>query len=225
MIKQRAWWWPYVGAVIGGVAGFAIAMSLAGRDVNKLGDWNHGAAQFIGMAGAIGVFAGYLIVRQISGRKRVARDGFTLAYRPITPTAEGYRENRLPTVADVIAGLAKAGFEPRAEACDDFGERSGSIDDKTALPGTNVAISDRKVRGWIRIALAPGNLDQPRALGLIEIWSERGSSAEELALFTLRVLDRLVPNLTATRESSVVGLDPIPMLTAGLAERPMQRTR
>jgi len=225
MTKQRAWWWPFVGAVIGGVAGIAIGMALAGDDVNRVGDWRNGAARFVGMTGAIGLFAGYAIAQQLARGKRVNRDGFTLAYRPIAPTAEGYRENKLVTVGDVLAGLAKAGFEPRAEACDQFGERKGSIDDTTVLPGANVAISDPRVRGWIRVALAPSNEDQPRSLGLVEIWSERGGSAEELGLFTLRVLDGLVVELTATRESSALGLDPIPLLTAGLAERPIRRAR
>lgn len=223
-MTQRARWWPWVGAAVGGGIGLAIGLALAGDDVNKLGDWRNGAARFIGMAGAIGLFAGYVIVQQITRGKHVTRDGFTLSYRPIAPTAEGYREMKVATVADLIAGLVKVGYEPHTEACDDFGVRSGSIDDKTALPGANVAITDPGVRGWIRVALAPANENQTRALGLIEMWSEGGDSVEELALFTMRTLDALVGELAAARESSRLSADPIPLLTAGLGERPVHRT-
>ena len=212
-----------VGAAIGGAIGIAIGVALAGDDMNRLGDWRNGAARFVGAAGAIGLFAGYVIVKQIVGGKHVTRDGFTLTYRPIAPTADGYRDMKIATVADLIAGLAKAGFEPRAEACDEYGVRAGSIDDKTALPGANVAIMDPKVRGWIRIALAPVIEAQKRALGLVEIWSEGGDSAEELALFTLRTLGGLVEGLEAVRESSRLSPDAVALVTAGLAERPVHR--
>jgi hypothetical protein len=62
------------------------------------------------------------------------------------------------------------------------------------------------------------DLLQSRALG--RIWSEKGDSAEELALFTLKVLDGLVGDLTAARESSRLSQDPASLLTAGLGERP-----
>jgi hypothetical protein len=57
-------------------------------------------------------------------------------------------------------------------------------------------------------------------MGLVETWSEKGESAEELALFTLKVLDGLVDELTASRETSRLGEDPVSLLTAGLGERP-----
>jgi hypothetical protein len=47
---------------------------------------------------------------------------------------------------------------------------------------------------------------------------------EELALFTMRTLDALVGELAAARESSRLSADPIPLLTAGLGERPVHRT-
>jgi hypothetical protein len=176
------------------------------------------------MCGAIGMLAGYVIVSRLTRGERFTRDGFTLSYRPLAPTAAGYRENTELVVADVIAGLTKVGYRPSAEVCNDVGVRAGSIDDKAALQGANVAISDPGVRGWIRIALAPFSDTQPRALGLVEIWSKGGDSTEELALFTLRVLDGLVADLAAARESSRLSPDPIPMVTAGLGERPVRRS-
>jgi hypothetical protein len=217
-MKRRAWWWAWLGAVIVGAIGVAIGLALAGDDIDKIG--GRGAARFVGMCGAIGGFAGYLVTARLTRGKSLTRDGFTLSYRPLAPTAAGYRENTTLTVADVIAGLAKLGYEPRAEACDDFGTRRGTIDATTPLQGASVAIIDARVRGWIRIALAPFNDAQPRALGLVEIWSSGGESAEELALFTLRVLDGLVAELAAVRDSSQTSPDPIAMVTAGLGDRP-----
>jgi len=57
-------------------------------------------------------------------------------------------------------------------------------------------------------------------MGPSRCWSERGGAAEELALFALQVLDGLVGELTASRESSQLGQDPVALLTAGLDERP-----
>jgi hypothetical protein len=222
-MKPRAWWWAWLGAVVGGATGLAIGLALAGGDINKPFGTN-GAARFIGMCSAIGGLGGYAITSLLTRSARLTRDGFTLSYRPLAPTAAGYREHTTLTVADVIAGLAKLGYEPRAEACDDFGTRRGSIDETTPLQGVSVAIIDPGVRGWIRIALAPFTDMQPRALGLVEIWSRRGESTEELALFTLRVLDGFVAELAAARETSHLSPDPIAMVTAGLGERPVART-
>lgn len=219
--KPRAWWWAWLGAAVAGAIGVAIGLALAGDDINTIG--GRGAARFVGMCGAIGGFAGYLITSRLTRGEPLTRDGFTLSYRPLAPAAAGYRETTTLTVADVIAGLSKLGYEPRAEACDDFGTRRGSIDDTTPLQGTSVAIIDARVRGWIRIALAPFTDARPRTLGLVEIWSRRGESAEELALFTLRVLDGFVAELAAVRDSSRLSPDPIPMVTAGLGERPVHR--
>jgi hypothetical protein len=217
-MKPRAWWWAWLGAAIVGAIGVAIGLALAGDDINKIG--GRGAARFVGMCGAIGGFAGYLVTARLTRGKSLTRDGFTLSYRPLAPTAAGYRENTTLTVADVLAGLAKLGYEPRAEACDELGERRGSIDATTPLQGASVAIIDANVRGWIRIALAPFNDARSRALALVEIWSTGGDSAEELALFALRVLDGFVAELAAVRDSSHTSPDPIAMVTAGLGERP-----
>jgi hypothetical protein len=220
-LKTRAWWWAWLGAAIFGVIGLAIGAAMVGDAIGHAG--HKGAARFVGMCGAIGGFAGYLIVARLTRGQHLTRDGFTLSYRPLAPTAVSYRENTTLTVADVLAGLAKLGYEPRAEACDDVGTRSGSIDTTTPLQGTNVAIIDPNVRGWIRIALAPFDDTRPRTLGLVEIWSSRGDSAEELALFTPRVLDGFVAELAAARDTSQLSPDPIAMLTAGLGERPKNR--
>jgi hypothetical protein len=216
-MKPRAWWWAWLGAAVACAIGVAIGFALAGNDIKV----SRGAARFVGMCGAIGGFAGYLITARLTRGERLARDGFTLSYRPLPPTATSYREHTTLTVADVIAGLAKVGYEPRAEACDDFGTRRGSIDATTPLQGTSVAIIDPNVRGWIRIALAPFTDTQPRTLGLVEIWSSRGESAHELALFTLRVLDGFVAELAAARDSSRLSPDPIAMVTAALGDRPV----
>jgi hypothetical protein len=203
-------------AVLVGLAGGAllggIAWKLAYADVNKEGDWYGGAAEFIGSAGALGVFVGYFAV----ARKKLARDGFTLMYASIESKPEGYRELATLRVADLLAALRADGYAPSAEACDEVGQRRGALDENTALAEASFAIVDRGVRGWIRIELHAHR-------GLVEIWSERGDSAEELALFALRSLDRLVGSLRAARETSALAPDPVSTLTSGLGERPLHR--
>ncbi len=212
--------WILLGALGGGAVAFAIAWSLAGDDVHQLGDWRAGAARFIGFATVLGLFAGGAIAPRITRGKAVTRDGFTLSYRPIEPTATGYRELATLTVEDLLAGLRRAGYAPAAAASDDTGGVRGPIDPTTPLAGANVAIRDPRVRGSIRVQLAQPPEGAARAMGLVEIWSEKGDSAEELALFTLKVLDGLVGDLTASRETSQLGQDPVALLTAGLGERP-----
>ena len=209
-----------LGALAGGAGAFAIAWALAADDIHQLGDWRHGAQRFIGFATALGLFAGFAIAVRITRGKAVTRDGFTLSYRSIEPTATGYREIATLTVEDLLAGLRRVGYAPRAAACDETGAARGPIDPTTPLAAVNVAIGEPRVRGSIRVQLAPPPEGTARALGLIEVWSEKGESAEELALFTLRVLDGLVGDLTVSRETSQLGGDPVSLLTAGLDERP-----
>jgi len=222
-VKQRARWWAWLGAAIGGGIGVAVGLAVAEGDLDKLGDWRNGAARFVGLTGALGLFAGYVILNRATRGKRVTRDGFTVSFRPNPPTPEGYRDMKVVAVADLISGLMRVGYAPGAEACDEAGVRRGSIDDKTPLQGANIAVSDPGVRGWIRVALAPWMEGRPGALGLVEIWSEGGESAEELALFTLRVLGGLFDDVAAARETSRLGQDPVALVTAGLGERPQHR--
>jgi len=209
--------------VIGGGVAAAIAWTLAGADVSKLGDWRNGAARFLGMVTAIGLFAGYFVtVRVVRGRS-VSRDGFTLSLQPLEPVPSGYRELTALTMANLIERLRAVGYAPGLEACNELGERSGACDPATPLAGVNVAIVDPGVRGWIRLQLPVPASHQARALGLLEIWSEGGDSTEELALFTLRALGELVSGLAARRETSNLGEDPVALVTAGLADRPIHR--
>jgi hypothetical protein len=207
----RLWLAVLVGLTGGALLG-GIAWKLAYADVNKEGDWYGGAATFIGSAGALGVFIGYAAV----ARKKLARDGFTLTYASIGPKPDGYRELATLRVADLLAALRAAGYAPSAEVCDEVGQRRGPLDETTALADASFAIVDRDVRGWIRIELHARG-------GLVEIWSERGDSAEELALFALRALDRLVGSMRAARETSSLAPDPVSTLTSALGERPMHR--
>jgi hypothetical protein len=219
----KRWWLVVLGAVGGGVIAAAIAWQLAGDDVNKLGDWRHGALRFIGMVTTLGIAVGYLIARQLAGKTPHTRDGFTLSYRRIDPKAEGYREMVTPRVADLLAALSAVGYAPTTEQCDDTGEPCGAIDPQTPLAGANLMIRDPGVRGHIRVQLALPIEGRPRSLGVLEIWSKSGDSTEELAMFTLRALDKLVDGVTAARESSVLSEDTPALLTAGLGERPIHR--
>jgi hypothetical protein len=216
-------WLPWLVAVVGAVVLGGIGYHFAGDDIHQMGDWRGGAGRFIGMLGAIGAFGGYLVTARLTRGPRYSRDGFTLSYKRIEPKAAGYREIETLRVSELLDALRAVGYEPRAEACNAEGTRLGPLDDTTALAGTNVAISDPRVRGWIRVQLPVPLADQPRALGLVEIWSERGLSAEELALFTMRSLDRFVGDLQAARESSKLSEDPVSLVTAGLGERPVHR--
>lgn len=217
-------WLPYLMGLVGILAGVAIGNALAGNDVGALGDWRNGAGRFIGMCGAIGAGLGYFVTRFLVAGAQLARDGFTLSYKRIEPTADGYRDMASLTVDSVLAQLREVGYAPDALACDALGEPRGAVDPQAPLSGTSFAIRDPRVRGYVRVELARPVEGQPRALGLIEVWSARGESAGELGLFVLRSLDRLVTGLHAARESSRLGEDPASLLVAGLGERPAHRS-
>src|SRR5262245_56249380 len=215
-------WLPALGALAGIAIGMVIGWALAGDDVGKIG--GRGALRFILMLGAIGGFAGYLITARVTRGPLVTREGFTLSYRPQDPIAAGYRELRTLSVGDLLERLRAVGYTPAIEACDEVGDRRGAADPAEPLVGANVALTDRGVRGWLRLQLPPPSATQTRALGILEVWSGRGESADELALFTLRALSELVSGLSATREASQLSEDPVGVLTAGLAERPRHRS-
>lgn len=213
-------WWPILGGIAGGAIGWAIAWQLASDDIHKLGDFKYGALRFIGVVAVIGIAIGYFVVSRVTRGVAVTRDGFTLSYRPLEPVSSGYRELTTLTVSDLVDRLRAVGYQPMLAGCDTVGQRAGKADPTTSLVTANVAISDPRVRGWIRLQLMPPAEGQVRAMGLLEIWTERGDTAEELGLFTLRSLGELVGSLSASRESSVLSEDPVAMLTAGLPDRP-----
>ncbi|HUS29744.1 MAG TPA: hypothetical protein VMZ53_14670 [Kofleriaceae bacterium] len=216
-------WGPLVGALVGGAIGFAIGWHFASNDVNKLGDWRNGAARFIGMTSAIGMIVGYVVAMLATRGTHVTRDGFTVSYRPAEAVPQGYRELKTLTVGDLVERLQAVGYRPVIEACDEVGERGKPGDASIPLVGANIALVDPGVRGWVRVELPIPAAGQARALGVVEIWSTTGESAEELALFTLRSLGELVHGVAASRESSRLSEDSVNMLTAGLAERPQHR--
>ncbi len=221
----KRWWWLVVGALAGGAIAFGIAWMLAGDDMHKIGDWRHGAERFVGAVTAFGVATGYVLARQLAGKTPHTRDGYTLAFGRIDPKPDGYREMTMPRVADLLAALVAVGYEPITERADDTGEPCGPLDSQAPLAGVNFIVRDPGVRGFIRVQLSQPREGTPRSLGLLEIWSKRGDSTEELGLFTLRALDKLLTNLTAGRESSQLSDDSPALLTAGLGERPVQRAR
>jgi len=209
--------------LVGGAIGFAIGWHFAAADINKTGDWRNGAARFIGMTSAIGMLFGYIVMMRVTRGVHVTRDGFTISYKPAEPVPQGYRELRTLTVGDLVEKLKAVGYQPTLEACDELGQRMRPGDAGVPLVGANLAFVDPRVRGWVRVQLPPPAEGQARALGIVEIWSERGDSAEEMALFTLKSLGELVHGLAASRESSKLSEDPVAMLTAGLGERPRHR--
>jgi len=219
-MKTRSFAWSLLGGAVGCAVGIAIGLALAGDEVGKLGDWRYGALRFIGFTGALGLFGGFIIVSRFTRPPAMTRRGFRLSHGRIEPVATGYRDLKTLTVDDVLAGLRAVGYEPTIQACDVDGTRLGNADPSTPLVGANIAIADRRVRGWVRLQLIPPNETQTKALGALEAWSERGGSAEELAMFSLRVLDKLVPSLAAAHDDSRLSEDPASLLTAGLPDAP-----
>jgi hypothetical protein len=212
--------WPVLGALAVGVVAATIAYALASGDLD--GPTN-GAARFVGMAGGIGLCVGWYVTVLVTRGGRVARHGMTLGYQRIEPTATGYREITTLTIEDLLAKLREAGYAPTAKACDELGTVRGSIDNNTPLAGANFAITDLKVKGWVRVQLAPPPDGSARAMGLIEAWTARGEAAGELALFTLRALDGMVGRLMASYDDSALGGDPAKLFVAALPERPKHR--
>jgi hypothetical protein len=201
----------------------AIAYWFASGDIGKAGDWRSGALRFIGFAAALGLFAGYVATAVVVRGLGVARGGFTLSYPKIVPRAESYRQVSTLVVGDLVASLRAAGYEPTFHACDETGTPRSALDPTTLLAGCNVAIVDPGVRGWVRLELPLPRESQPRGLGLVETWSKRGPSTEELALFVIKSLDRLVGDVHASREDSRTSPDPASLVTAELGDRAVYR--
>lgn len=202
MMSRSSPLWPVLGAlVVGGIAA-TIAYLAASHDIDNA--VTNGPARFVGMAGGIGLCVGWYVTLLLTRGARVARHGITLSYQRIEPMATSYREIAMLTVDDLLAKLREVGYEPTAKACDEFGTVRGPIESSTPLAGANVAITDPKVKGWIRVQLAPPPEDSARAMGLIETWTTRGEAAGELALFALRALDGLLGQLTASYDDSAL---------------------
>jgi len=218
-------WLPLVVAVVTAAVFGAVAYALASGDIGKTGDWRNGAMRFIGFAAAIGLFGGYIVTARLTRGARVTRGGFTLTYPKIVPRPETYRELTTLTVADLASRLRDVGYEPAIEGCDQTGSPRGTLDPTTSLAGCNVAIVDPGVAGWVRLELPVPREAQARGLGLVETWTRRGESTEELALFVIRSLDALVGDVQAAREDSRTSPDPASLVTASVGERPACRRR
>jgi hypothetical protein len=214
--------WPLLGGFAGGGVGFAIAYNAASDSIYKAGDYHNGALRFVGLIAALGFVIGFFLVARLTRGPRYKRDGFTLGYK--RPTETGYRDFVTVSVGDLLAGLREVGYDPRAEACDEVGERTKQpIEPTRAVAGANVAFLDSGVRGWVRLQLPIPVEGQNRAMGVLEIWSTGGESTEEFGLFLLRVLDGLVGGMSASRESSKLSDDPVSMITVGLRAKPRFR--
>lgn len=211
--------WPILGGLVCGSVGALIAWNAAMGDPQV----TDGPERFVGMVAAIGLVGGYYVTGWLTRGGSTTRHGMTLSYKRIEATATGYREIKTLTVEDVLAGLRASGYEPKAKGCDELGTVRRDIDPSTALAGANFAITDRAVKGWIRIQLAPPPDGSARAMGLVESWTERGDSASELALFAVRVLDGLVGDLTASYDDSALSGDPAKLFVAALGDKPKHR--
>jgi len=220
---MQRFWMSVAGGVVGGtVAGF-IGWKLAGDDIQHIGDWRIGGGRFIGFLVMLGIAIGFMLVRRVVSGKLHTSEGYMLSYTRIAPKTEGYREGAKVTVADLVAGLTTVGYEPIVTACDETGEPLGPIELDTPLAGANIGIRDPQVKGWVRLQLAPESEQAKRRMGLLDTWTHRGPSTDELALFTLRALDQLAGDLTAARRSSQLGQDPAALVTAGLGDKPVYR--
>jgi hypothetical protein len=216
-------WLPLVVGVVAAVVCGAVAYWFASGDIGKAGDWRHGAQRFIGFAAALGLFAGYIVTAVVVRGLRAARGGFTLTYPKIVPKAASYRQLSTLVVGDLVSALRVAGYEPAIHACDETGAPRSALDPTTLLAGCNVAIVDPGVRGWVRLELPLPRESQARGLGLVETWSKRGDSTEELALFVIKSLDGLVGDVHASREDSRTSPDPATLVTAELGDRAVHR--
>jgi hypothetical protein len=218
-------WLPLVVAVAAAAVFGAVAYALASGDIGRTGDWRNGALRFIGFGAALGLFGGYVVTARLTRGARVTRGGFTLTYPKIVPRPQTYRELTTLTVADLASKLRDLGYEPAMEGCDETGSPRGTLDPTTSLAGCNVAIVDPGVAGWVRLALPVPREAQARGLGVVEMWTRRGESTEELALFVIRSLDALVGDVHAAREDSRTSPDPASLVTASVGERPAHRRR
>ena len=103
-------WLPLVAGVVAAAVFGAVAYALANGDIDNAGDWRNGVQRFIGFAGALGLFGGYVVTARLTRGARVTRGGFTLTYPTIVPRPESYREVTTLTVADLETRLRDVGY-------------------------------------------------------------------------------------------------------------------
>ncbi|HEY4055090.1 MAG TPA: hypothetical protein VGM39_00735, partial [Kofleriaceae bacterium] len=172
---------PFIGALIAGGVGVAVAYAFAGNDIGHLGDFRNGALRFIGGAGALGAIVGWYAGARVALGRPITRESFTLSYKPAGPEARGYREMKELAVEDLLVRLRAAGYAPSIETCTALGERTKTVADASqTLVGMNAAIMDPSVRGYVRLQLPPPSETAKRSLGVLEVNSEGGPSAEQL---------------------------------------------
>jgi len=172
----------------------------------------------------VGLVAGFYLTQYLVTGGEHTRSGYTLSYPRIAPRATGYREMTALTIGDLTSALRELGYQLELRACDEDGSRRrAAVDERAPLAGANVAILDRKVSGWIRVHL-PVPIDEgARAAGLVDVWRHRGPSVDELALYTVRALDRLIGDVRASLEDSQLEGEPATLLTSALSDRPTFR--
>src|SRR5512140_1612393 len=106
-MDRRTVWWPVAaGLVMGTIA----AVTAAWIATDPATGFTMGAPRFVGAMAALFGLIGYYAARRLVSGVAVTRTGYTLSYRAIEPTADGYREMREVTVAALIAAMARVGY-------------------------------------------------------------------------------------------------------------------
>lgn len=144
----------------------------------------------------------------------------------VTPTATGYRDASLPTVADLIAALGAVGYRLEVSQVNDLGEPLGPMDPRAPLPGAMFLLADRRLdrrlgrKTGVIVRISSSADDAASTLGFVEVSGKPKPATEELAMFAISRLGTLLPGLGYKSGDSSLDPDDVSLLSATLPDRP-----
>jgi hypothetical protein len=155
--------------------------------------------------------------------RTATRRSWILVVPRITPTATGYRDAALPTVADATAALEAVGYRLEVSQVDDLGQVLGPMDARAPLPGAMFLLADRRLgrKTGVIIRLSSNAAEAASTLGFVEVSGKARSGTEELAMFAISRLAELLPGLQYKAGDSSLEPDEVALLRATLPDRPL----
>lgn len=139
--------------------------------------------------------AAWLVSRRLLDGPKVQRDDLVVFFSLVG--------GAVPRVADLLAGLAAAGYTPRAFQVDERLQPTAPATGLEPLLGTKFLVQEpraRARRGFLRLALSAG----PKGTGVIEVSDTEKGLYAEMATYVVRDLASLLPDVRFRRINSAL---------------------
>ena len=215
---------PAVVAGVLAIVATVLAQKLVAPAIARKGGWSSRWDQsFVGMIGAFVFFVGFFAVRRLTSKPRLEERSWLVRVGQVKPSATGYREASPPTVQDLVDALGRRGYRLVANQVGEDRVRHGAADMRASLAGARFDLADARLPSGTRVVVHVAEWAAGEGGGAGAVTSIEGGkkqAGEELALFTILELSRLLPGLTYMDIESALTPDSTEMLAAALPERP-----